>query len=100
MSDRDSEKSPKYNLPTNRPFEREIEVKWARRWEVYRRLKSLGIDCQCSTNEPLLVNLNSPMTSIQVWSVVRQSDIKREQLVDWLDGCWNLGCDSHNRQNF
>ena len=100
MSDRKREKSSECNFPTNQPFEREIEVKWAYRWEVYRRLKSLGIDCKCSTNEPLMVNLDSPMTSIQIWSVVKQSNIEREQLIDWLDNCWNLKCDRHNRQNF
>ena len=95
MSDRHSENS-NCNLSAQK---REIGVKWAYRWEVYRRLKSLGIDCQCATNEPLLVNLNSPTTLIQIWSVVRQSNVERVQLVDWLDNCWNLKGDRQNRQS-
>ncbi|MEL6928592.1 MAG: Asr1405/Asl0597 family protein [Cyanobacteria bacterium J06600_6] len=96
MSDRNSE----FNIPVDEQSKREIGVKWAYRWEVYRRLKSLGIDCQCSTNEPLLVNLDSPTTLIQIWSVVRQSNVERGQLVNWLDNCWDLQGERHNRQNF
>ena len=96
MSDRHSENS---NCNLSAQLKREIGVKWAYRWEVYRRLKSLGIDCQCATNEPLLVNLNSPTTLVQIWSVVRQSNVERVQLVDWLDNCWNLKGDRQNRQS-
>lgn len=96
MSDRHSENS---NCNLSAQSKREIGVKWAYRWEVYRRLKSLGIDCQCATNEPLLVNLNSPTTLVQIWSVVRQSNVERVQLVDWLDNCWNLKGDRQNRQS-
>jgi hypothetical protein len=53
----------------------------------------LEIDCQCSTNEPLLVDLDSPTTLIQVWSVIRQSTAERHQLIDWLNGCWTIKCD-------
>lgn len=95
MSDRNSEQQNCNSVQQKR----EIGVKWASRWEVYRRLKSLGIDCQCATNEPLLVNLDSPITLIQIWSVVRQSNVERVQLVDWLDNCWKLKGDRHNRQS-
>jgi len=95
-----SERHSEANFPVNDQYKREIGVKWAYRWEIYRRLKSLGIDCQCSTNEPLLVNLDSPTTLIQIWSVIRQSNIERMQLVDWLDNCWDLQCDRHHRKNF
>ena len=96
MSDRKSE----FNLPLDGQSKREVGVKWAYRWEVFRRLQSLGIDCQCSTNEPLLVNLDSPTTLVQIWSVVRQLNVERSQLVDWLDNCWRLQGDRHNRQSF
>lgn len=95
MSDRNSE----FDIPVDEQSKREISVKWAYRWEVFRRLKSLGIECQCATNEPLLVNLDSPTTLIQIWSVVRQSNLERVQLVDWLNSCWTLRCAHRNRQN-
>lgn len=65
-----------------------VDVKWSCRWEVYRRLKALDINCKCSTNEPLLVYLYSPTTIIQIWSVLRQCGASRRNLIDWLDNCW------------
>lgn len=86
MSDRQSEK-PNFAADQKQPS-RVLSVKWAYRWEVFRRLKALEIDCQCSTNEPLLVDLHSPTTLVQIWSVIRQSSAERQQLIDWLDNCW------------
>ncbi|MFM2312089.1 MAG: hypothetical protein RLZZ04_1365 [Cyanobacteriota bacterium] len=90
MRDRNS-KPPHSSAPEE--TRRAITVKWAYRWEVFRRLQALEIDCQCSTNEPLLVDLDSPTTLIQVWSVIRQSTAERHQLIDWLNGCWTIKCD-------
>lgn len=70
-----------------------IGVKWSCRWDVFRRLKDLGINCQCSTNEPLLIDLYSPTTAIQIWSVVRQCSNSRQDLITWLDNCWQVKCD-------
>lgn len=89
MTNRDREASTEQNLAKNSPS-LILEVKWAYRWDVFRRLKALGIDCQCSTNKPLLVHLESPTTAIQVWSVVRQFSTLRHELVDWLDNCWHV----------
>jgi hypothetical protein len=90
MSDRNSEQP--YSLAPEET-KQAITVKWAYRWEVFRRLEALEIDCQCSTNEPLLVKLDSPMTLIQIWSVIRQSTAERHQLIDWLNGCWKINSD-------
>ncbi|PSB11529.1 hypothetical protein C7B62_05185 [Pleurocapsa sp. CCALA 161] len=87
MSDRNSDK-PSYIA--SKQTKKAIAVKWAYRWEIFRRLQALDIDCQCATNEPLLVNLNSPTTLAQVWSVIRQSTAQRHQLVDWLNDCWDI----------
>jgi len=65
-----------------------LAVKWSCRWDVFRRLKALDIECQCSTNEPLLVNLHSPVTVVQVWSVLKQTNASRNELIDWLNHCW------------
>ncbi|MEM8828231.1 MAG: Asr1405/Asl0597 family protein [Cyanobacteria bacterium P01_G01_bin.19] len=72
-----------------------LEVRWAYRWEVYRRLKMLDIQCTCTTNEPLRVYLHSPTTAIQIWSVLRQCGTDRRELIDWLENCW--GVKSHSR---
>ena len=86
MSDRQSEQLNSLEQQPNRV----LTVKWACRWDIFRRLKALEIDCQCSTNEPLLVNLHSPTTLVQIWSVIRQTSADRQQLIDWLDNCWDV----------
>ena len=91
MSDRNIEPP---NSSLHQPKEA-IAVKWAYRWEVFRRLKALEIDCQCATNEPLLVDLDSPTTLVQIWSVIRQSTAERHQLVDWLNDCWRVKYDRY-----
>ncbi len=97
MSDRTSKK---LNASENeKQPSRILTIKWAYRWDVFRRLKSLEIDCQCSTNEPLLVDVYSPTTLIQIWSVVRQFSAERHQLIDWLDDCWYVQYDHQSREN-
>ncbi len=98
MQDRQSS-NPDFSAEKEKPS-RVVPVKWAYRWEVFRRLQALGIDCQCSTNEPLLVDLYSPTTLVQIWSVIRQSSAKRQQLIDWLDNCWCVQYDHHSRTSF
>ena len=73
-----------------------LEVKWSCRWEVFRRLQGLGIECQCSTNEPLLVYLHSPVTIVQIWSVLRQCGASRPNLINWLESCWETQSDTVN----
>ncbi|MEO1690134.1 MAG: Asr1405/Asl0597 family protein [Cyanobacteria bacterium J06631_6] len=94
MSDRNSEKSDFSQFPQT---QKEIAVKWAYRWEVFRRLKALEIDCQCSTNQPLLVDLNSPTTLVQVWSVIRHTNAERRRLIDWLNDCWEVKYDCQSK---
>lgn len=97
MSDRQSENS---NFSAQKQPSRILPVKWAYRWDVFRRLKALGINCQCSTNEPLLVDLYSPTTLVQIWSVLRQSSAKRQQLIDWLDNCWYVQYDHQSKISY
>lgn len=97
MSDRQSEKP---NFSVEKQPSRVLSVKWAYRWDVFRRLKALEIDCQCSTNEPLLVDLHSPTTLVQIWSVIRQSSAERQQLINWLDNCWCVQYDHQSRPKF
>ncbi|MBE9167773.1 hypothetical protein IQ238_09665 [Pleurocapsales cyanobacterium LEGE 06147] len=67
-----------------------VTVNWAERWSVYYRLQELQIPCKCSTNQPLQVQLDSTKTAIQLWSVARQFNGSRQELVDWLECCWQL----------
>ena len=74
-----------------------LPVKWTCRWDVFHRLQALGIECECSTNEPLLAYLDSPTTAVQIRSVIRQFSASRHELIDWLDSCWRMKYDHQNR---
>lgn len=67
-----------------------LEIDWADRWQVYRRLQELAIPCQCATNQPLTVQIDNVAAAIQVWSVVRQITVPRCELACWLERCWQL----------
>ena len=69
---------------------RVIEVNWADRWLVYHRLQELEIPCQCSSNQPLTVELRSTMSAIQLWSINKQLTETRQDLINWLNHCWNV----------
>ena len=80
-----------------RQFSPILSVKWTCRWDVFRRLQALGIECECSTNKPLLVYLDSPTTAVQIRSVIRQFSASRQELIDWLDNCWQVKYDHQSR---
>jgi spore coat protein U-like protein len=65
-----------------------IEIDFADRWQVYRRLQELSISCQCATNQPLNVQIDNVTAAIQLWSVVRQLTLPRSELAYWLERCW------------
>ncbi len=67
-----------------------ITVQGSDRCQMYHRLQTLDISCQCKTNQPLQVKLDSILTTIQIWSVAKQYTASRQELVDWLEGCWLL----------
>lgn len=70
--------------------EQVIEISWADRWQVYRRLQELGIPCRCAPNQPLSAQINDVGTAIQLWSIVRQLTVPRRDLVSWLEECWQI----------
>jgi hypothetical protein len=76
-----------------------VIVNSAEKWFIYYRLQELGISCQCSTNRPLQVQLDSTKTAIQLWSVARQFSASRQELVDWLECCWQLKSDRREECN-
>ncbi|MFQ4145078.1 Asr1405/Asl0597 family protein [Chlorogloeopsis sp. ULAP02] len=65
-----------------------IEVNWAERWLVYQRLQELDIPCWCEANEPLTVQIDNTLAAIQVWSVMRQFTVSRQELIWTLELCW------------
>ncbi|MCC5599878.1 hypothetical protein LC653_00480 [Nostoc sp. CHAB 5784] len=65
-----------------------VEVNWADRWQVYQRLKELDIPCSCTANQPLKVEIGSPMTAVQLWSVIRRLTASRQDQIWTLECCW------------
>jgi len=68
-----------------------VEVDWADRWQVYQRLQELEIPCWCEANQPLKVELVTPMTVVQLWSVMRQFTSSRQDLIYSLEINWQSG---------
>jgi len=60
------------------------------RWQVYHRMKSLDIDCQCGGFQPLKVMIQTPTEAIQLWSVVRQVSAPRAEIVNMLNSCLRM----------
>ena len=77
-------------LASSLPIGQVVEVNWHDRWEVYRRLQELQIPCQCESNQPLRVEFQTPGEALQLWSVVRQFNLPRHEIVRWLGDCWQL----------
>ncbi len=65
-----------------------VEVSWADRWYVYQRLQQLAIPCSCAIDQPLQVQITSTSAAIQLWSISRQLNTPRQELVKWLERCW------------
>ena len=65
-----------------------INVNWADRWQVYHRLQELEIPCKCRSNEPLRVEINTPIATMQLWCILRRLRVSRSESVSWLESCW------------
>lgn len=67
-----------------------VEVNGTERWSVFQRLRELEIPCWCEPNQPLRVYLSDTHATVQFWSVSRQLNAKRQELVQWLEQCWQI----------
>jgi hypothetical protein len=73
-----------------------VEVNWADRWQVYQRLKELDIPCTCKPNQPLKVEIGSPVTAVQLWSVIQRLTASRQDQILTLECCWKIANNSSN----
>ena len=90
MSDRNFSSDSRCQKETIAKSNNIIRVKCTHKWEMYHRLKALEIDCQCKTNQPLLIQLDTIQAAIQVWSVAKHLSASRQESIAWLDRCWQL----------
>ena len=70
------------------PLDTQVEVSNADRWKVYYRLQELHVACQCRSYQPLWVKLHNAKDAIHLWSVVKQNTASRQELIQWLEQCW------------
>ena len=85
------------STPSEFPQSQIVNINAGLRWQVYYRLQELDIPCQCLPYQPMQVQLNHVPAAIQLWSVVRNFNLSRHELVDWLNHCWKI--DGYNRDN-
>jgi len=72
-----------------------VEITCEDRWQAYRRLIELDIECTCRGYCPLQVRVDSPSQAIQVWSTTQCISQKRQQLGQRLEQSWQLKTVSH-----
>ncbi|MBW4444495.1 MAG: hypothetical protein KME10_25460 [Plectolyngbya sp. WJT66-NPBG17] len=70
------------------PYPIQLTIEGCHRWQIYHRLCELGISCSCTAYQPLIVQVESAIVLVQLWSVMRQAIIPRRTLVNWLESCW------------
>lgn len=59
------------------------------RWFAYRRLQELRISCWCPADGSLWVAVNNCTDAILLRSTVQQLVAPRQELVTWLERCWD-----------
>ncbi len=67
-----------------------VHIPLCDRWRVYHRLQELMIPCSCPPDGSLRVQVNSCLVAILVRSTVKQFMASRQELIDWLEQCWQL----------
>lgn len=58
------------------------------RWIVYHRLQELTISCWCPADGTLWVEIEHGIDAILLRSIVQQLVASRQELIDWLERCW------------
>ncbi len=66
-----------------------LHIPLSDRWLVYHRLQELKIKCFCSADGSLRVEVNNCLEAILIRSTVMQFLASRQELVDWLERCWD-----------
>ncbi|AFZ17183.1 Asr1405/Asl0597 family protein [Allocoleopsis franciscana] len=67
-----------------------VNVSRILRWQIYHRLQELRIPCWCPADGSLRVEVNDSVSAMLVRSTVQQFVAPRQELVDWLERCWQI----------
>lgn len=75
-----------------------LQIPLGERWRIGRRLVELGIPAVCTGEGHLQVQVDTPLTLVQVRSVIRQYTARRRELLDSLEICWQLNAGGQDEQ--
>ncbi len=78
------------NFSEESAIKTEIDVRQLERWQVYQRLTELQVPCRCSSNQPLEVELKTPLAFWQFWTIMWRVSADRNTLTSYLESCWRL----------
>jgi hypothetical protein len=67
-----------------------VDVSRIDRWCVYHRLQELTIPCWCLEDGSLSVEVKDSSAALLVRSVVHQFVASRQELLKWLENCWQI----------
>lgn len=73
--------------------EQVLQIPLCDRYSIHRRLQELMIPSSCLPDGSLHVQVNSWLTAILVCSTVMQFLATRQELLDWLEYCWNYSAE-------
>jgi hypothetical protein len=59
------------------------------RWRIYHRLQELMIPCWCLEDGSLHVDVQDGIGALLLRSVVQQFMASRQEMVNWLERCWD-----------
>lgn len=76
--------------PSNASGGQVVTISRCDRWQVYHRLQELMIPCWCPADGSLWVDVNNCIAAVLVRSTVKQFVASRQELVDWLERCWQV----------
>jgi hypothetical protein len=79
-----------FNLQTEvtTPPSQVIAVPRGDRWRIYHRLQELMISSHCTADGTLRVEVNHATELLLVYSIYQQFTATRQELVNWLERCW------------
>ncbi|MBH8574811.1 hypothetical protein I8752_17640 [Nostocaceae cyanobacterium CENA369] len=71
-----------------------LQIPLSDRWLIYHRLQELMISCSCPADGSLRVQVNNLLEAVLIRSTVMQFLASRQELIEWLDRCWDCCAES------
>lgn len=74
-----------------------VSVSRIDRWHIYHRLQELKIPCWCPEDGSLRVEVQNGIVALLLRSVVQQFFASRQEMVNWLNRCWDTDVTGRDR---